>query len=93
MKSKDRKLLDSEGFWNWYYGWDCDYEWDDISYYEEYCIEYSIDDNRLIDWSEEIPLSKQRLNKIDFLLLGKDVNILNKSIPHSVKIESFFIDK
>ena len=92
MKSRDIKLLDSDGFWSWYYGWDWDYEYDNISW-EEYDIKYSTNCNQLVDWSEEIPLSKQRLNKIDFLLLGKDVNILNKSIPHSVKIESFFIDK
>lgn len=92
MNSRDIKMLDNEGFfWYWY---DDDDRWEDyyheMNFYEDYSINYDIDENGLINWTEEIPVNKLREYKIDQILYGKDISSINKSVLHKMNIYSFF---
>lgn len=79
MNHSQRKILDDNDFWifedDYYYY---------VESYDDYYISYTRLENGLIDWSEEIPQSVKRQNKIDKLLnenLEDNLNNLGKFWP------------
>ena len=77
MKSSEIKMLEEEDFlhydcWNDYY-----YQDDDYFHSEFSKVDYSIDENGLVDWSIEIPVSIKRLNRIE-IILNQEIDLSNK---------------
>jgi hypothetical protein len=81
MNHKQRQILEDQDYWIY----DFDYEnelWFD--YHHEDYISYERLDNGLVDWSEEIPQSVKRQNKIDQILndnLEDNLNNIGKFWP------------
>lgn len=78
MKSSEIKMLEEEDFFYYDY-WDDYYYQDDDHFHSEFSkVDYSIDENGLVDWTIEIPVSIKRLRRIESLLNPQATDTSNK---------------
>ncbi len=81
MNHKQRQILEEQDYWiyDFDYGNEIEYE-----YYDSYHISYQRLESGLVDWSDEIPQSVKRQNKIEQLLndnLEDNLNNIGKFWP------------
>ena len=81
MNHKQRQILEEQDYWiyDFDFGNEIEYE-----YYDSYYISYQRLESGLVDWSDEIPQSVKRQNKIEQLLndnLEDNLNNIGKFWP------------
>lgn len=80
MNHKQRKILEDNDYFDYWYYWDYENELE-FPYDDSYYISYKRLENGLVDWSDEIPQSVKRQSKIDQILndnLEDNINNIGK---------------
>ena len=83
MNHKQRKILEDNDYFDYWYYWDYENELE-FSYDDSYYISYKRLENGIVDWSDEIPQSVKRQSKIDQILndnLEDNINNIGKFWP------------